>query len=69
MVFLAASFSRRQITALQTPPARPEMNMLRKLFQMLFGKRVRPELAYVPVRPIPPARMRSHPRGGFATSP
>jgi hypothetical protein len=45
------------------------MNMLRKLLQKLFGKRARPGLEFVPVRPIPQARVRPNARGGFAMSP
>jgi len=64
-----AAFSPRPISARQTSPAFMEMIMLRKLLRMLFGHRAHTALAYVPIRPIPPARIRRHARGGLAMSP
>lgn len=44
--------------------------MLRQLLRTLVGQRARPELQYVPVRPIPvaqPVRTRSYDRGIVGT--
>ena len=44
--------------------------MLRKLLKMLFGQRAKTGLEFIPVRPIPAARLRdAGSRGRFAMSP
>lgn len=47
-----------------------EMDMLRKLLRVLFGQRAKTGLEFIPVRPVPAARLQTAGwRGRFAMSP